>query len=350
MAPKPLDAAELLETARQVRIHGGSHRATSKEMGITRSTIKHRIESAIVRGLIDQETLEPTFEIPTLPSELIPTDELVERRKRQFKQKNAYHEARKLIPIRIKLDGPIGICHMGDPHVDDDGTDLELLESIADTINKTPGMYGASVGDMSNNWVGRLARLYAEQSTSAAEAWQLVEWFVGKVNWLYLIGGNHDCWSGAGDPIQWMTTHQQGIYEAFGARMALNFPNGREVRINARHDFKGHSQWNTAHGPSKAVQMGWRDHILTCGHTHVSGYQVLKDPSSGLISHALRIASFKTHDRYAIEKGLPDQNIFNAPVTVIDPEYGDDDKRLVTTFFDPFEASEYLKWKRRKKS
>ena len=56
--------------------------------------------------------------------------------------------------------------------------------------------------------------------------------------------------------------------------------------------------------------MGWRDHVLTAGHTHVSGYQVLKDPSTGLISHAIRIASYKEMDRYAEEKGLPDQNIF----------------------------------------
>ena len=68
--------------------------------------------------------------------------------------------------------------------------------------------------------------------------------------------------------------------------------------------------WNTAHGLSKAIQMGWRDHVLTAGHTHVSGYQVLKDPATGLVSHALRIASYKEIDRYAEQKGLPDQNIF----------------------------------------
>ena len=106
--------------------------------------------------------------------------------------------------------------------------------------------------------------------------------------------------------------------------------------------------WNTAHGVSKAVQMGHRDHILTCGHTHVSGYQVLKDPATGLISHGLRIASYKIHDRYAVEKGLPDQNIFMCPVTIIDPQYDDNDPRLVTTIFDPIEAADYLTWKRSK--
>ena len=54
-------------------------------------------------------------------------------------------------------------------------------------------------------------------------------------------------------------------------------------------------------------------------------------------------------DRYAEEKGLPDQNIFKCPVTIIDPQFADDDPRLVTTFFEPHEASEYLTWKRNKK-
>ena len=87
--------------------------------------------------------------------------------------------------------------------------------------------------------------------------------------------------------------------------------------------------------------------MLTCGHMHVSGYQVLKDPSSGLISHALRIGSYKIHDRYAMEKGLPDQNIFVCPVTIIDPQYADDDPRLITTILDPFEAADYLTYKRK---
>ena len=55
-------------------------------------------------------------------------------------------------------------------------------------------------------------------------------------------------------------------------------------------------------------------------------------------------------DRYAEEKGLPDQNIFKCPVTIIDPQYDDDDPRLVTTIFEHYEGRDYLLWKRSKKS
>ena len=272
----------------------------------------------------------------------VPIDTLIDWRKQKFKKTIDAKTNKSLIAINIKMRGPIGIAHFGDPHVDDDGTDLATILHYTDVINQTEGMFAGNLGDIQNNWIGRLARLYAMQSTTAKESWRLTEYFVGKVQWLYLVAGNHDVWSGEGDPLEFMMRDHKGIFERHGARMNLNFPNGKKVRINARHTFKGNSMWNTAHGVSKAIQMGWRDHILTSGHTHVSGYQVLKDPSSGLISHGLQVASFKIIDDYADRLGMDDKNIFNCPLTIIDPQYGDDDNRLITTIFNPEVAAGYL--------
>jgi hypothetical protein len=274
---------------------------------------------------------------------------LIENRIKKYALKRNARNAESLINVNINVDGPVGIAHFGDPHIDDDGTNIAELLMHADLIQKTEGMFGGNIGDNQNNWIGRLARLYGEQSTSAKESWRLTEHFISKVDWLYLVGGNHDAWSGPGDPLEWMCSQSNGVFSNNGVRMNLIFPNKKKVRINARHNFTGHSMWNTAHGLIKAIQMGWRDHILTAGHTHVSGYQVLKDPSSGLISHALRIASYKEMDKYADDKGLPDQNIFKCPVTIIDPQYADNDPRLITTIFEPNEGAEYLTWKRSKK-
>ena len=297
------------------------------------------------RAKVNSEYLD--FEVEDLPTGNLPIGELINDRINKYRIKNDYVAKTDLIKVKINVDGPIGIAHFGDPHVDDDGTDLEMLLNHSKIVNDTDGMFAGNVGDIQNNWVGRISHLYSQQSTSAADSWRLAEHFVSSVPWLYLVGGNHDVWSGAGDPLEWIMSHQGGVFKNWGVRLNLVFPNKKEVRINCRHDFKGHSMWNTVHGASKAIQMGWRDHVLTCGHTHVSGYQVLKDPSSGLISHALRIGSYKIHDRYAIEKGLPDQNIFVCPVTIIDPQYADDDPRLITTIFDPFEAADYLTYKRK---
>lgn len=321
-----------------------NNRYASEVMGVHPRTIRKW------KARVRNEKLTDDFTVEDYPTGNEPIDELIENRIKKYALKSKAKNHERLINVSINVDGPIGIAHFGDPHIDDDGTNIAELLAHADLVQNTEGMFGGNIGDNQNNWVGRLARLYGEQSTSAKESWRLTEYFISKVQWLYLVGGNHDAWSGAGDPLEWIVSQQNGIFHNNGVRINLIFPNKKEVRINARHTFAGHSMWNTAHGISKAVQMGWRDHVLTAGHTHVSGYQVLKDPATGLISHAIRIASYKEMDRYAEEKGLPDQNIFKCPVTIIDPRYDDDDSRLVTTIFDPNEGKDYLTWKRSKKS
>jgi hypothetical protein len=339
---RPVDV--LQDTLALVAQHGGVKPA-ARASGIPYGTLLHRHDAAIQWR---EKNHDPVVHAP--PDEDIDVGELLDRRTKLFRRKAKVKDAQKLIRVDIKCAGPVGIAHLGDPHVDDDGTNLPLLREHVALLASTEGLYAGNVGDQSNNWIGRLARLYAEQGTSAREAWALVEWLVTSVPWVFIIGGNHDVWSGAGDPIKWMAAQAARQYAWHGVRLDVKFPNGRSIRVNARHDFRGHSMWNTAHGPAKAVQMGWRDHVLTCGHTHVSGYQVLKDPATGLISHALRVGSYKTYDRYADEKGLPDQNIFVCPVTIIRPQFADDDVRLITTIFSPEEAAAYLGWLRSRKS
>lgn len=289
---------------------------------------------------------ETEIEIPSLPEDDIPVEELIAHRKRQFARKKEYEEARKLIPIKVKIDGPIGILHFGDPHIDDDGTDITALEKHMELTRDVDGLFAGNIGDTTNNWVGRLGRLYAEQSTSASQAWKLAEWFITGVDWIYIVAGNHDAWSGAGDPLKWITKYNSQPYASSEVRLELKFPQGDPVRVNIRHDFSGSSIWNPAHGPSKALQMGARDHIAVCGHKHKSGYAVLKDPNSGMVMHGLQIGSYKVFDRYALQKGFRDQSLGPACVTVIDPLMPDSHPDKIKVFWCPEAGAEYLKWKR----
>jgi len=314
----------------------GTVRGAARALGICQKTAKHHLAKQ-----------DPGFEVPELPSPDMSPEELWESRKSHYERVDAAYTARKLIPVKIKLKGPIGILHFGDPHTDGD-TDLAELEAHARIVRNTDGMFAGNIGDQQNNWVGRLQRLYGEQSTSARESWILTEHFLGMVkDWLYLVGGNHDAWSGAGDPLEWILRGNAGPFEYHGCRMNLTFPNGREVRVNARHDFRGHSQWNVVHGVAKAAQMGWKDHILVCGHKHTTGYTIVKDPASELISHCIRVGTYKKHDEHARAEGFPDHNISSCCVTVIDPD-ATLERNLVTVFFDPEHGADYLTWRRKR--
>lgn len=327
--------------------HGGHRTKTAETLGIPRSTLLGALKRARKAGILNDGGPGSPGGEPDLTVHLPApvhgnVEDLIEHRIKAFERKRMHEDSRRLIRVDVREALPIGILHMGDPHVDDDGTDLALLRRDSDLTRTVEGLYAANVGDTTNNWVGRLARLYGEQETSASQAWQLAEWLVKRTRWIYLVGGNHDGWSGSGDPLSWICRQAGALYQDSEVRVELRFPNGAAFRINCRHDFAGNSQWNPTHGPMKALQMGLRDHIAICGHKHVSGYGVLKDPHSKAVCHAIQVGSYKTFDRYARERGFRDQMLGPAVVTVINPLLPDTHPDAIKLFWDAAEGADYL--------
>lgn len=294
------------------------------------------------------ESGEPVYDAATVerpPPGGLPLEDLIEHRIKRFAAKSAHEAARALIPITLPDALPVGILHFGDPHLDDDGVDLGLVRAHVQLVQRTPGLYAANCGDTTNNWIGRLAALYGSQATTEAEAWQLAEWFIRGVGrrWLYILGGNHDLWSGAGDPLQWITRSAGALYQATEARIDLRFPGRAQgVRINARHDFPGRSIYNDAHGPMRWLIFNQRDHLAVGGHIHTSAHATLKASDSGITMHALRVASYKRHDEYARTGGFPDKHLSPCALTVIDPRKPDQHPDLLKVFWDPREGADYL--------
>jgi hypothetical protein len=337
----------------------GIRSVVANKLGLNERSLQMRIKkmkakgytipaSTYQQGAVKQDVDKPGFSFTPLPDDDIPIEELIEQRKRKFLHKREHEEASKLIPIKVKLGGAIGLLHFGDPHVDDDGCDIGAIERHTALVNKTEGLFACNVGDTTNNWCGRLARLYADQSTSAAQAWKIAEWFVGRCDWLYMIAGNHDLWSGSGDPLKWIAKQQNSLYKSSEARIALRFPNGMEVRVNARHDHSGSSIWNPAHGPMKAAIMGTRDHIYVAGHKHESAYSVLKDAITGITMHAVKVASYKVYDRYAKDRGFRDNALSPCVLTTINPDLPPDHPDLVKVWWEPEEGADYLSFLRRR--
>lgn len=317
----------------------------ARELGTNARYIYHVIDRDKLKPSPEPDPLPP-FEVEAPPPKDIPLETLLAQKVEAIRTYKKYADYAKLIPVKINLDGPIGIAHMGDPHIDSNGCDIETLMKHVDIINKTEGMFGANVGDNNDNWVGRLGHLWGKSDISERNSWRLVEWLIGSVDWLYLISGNHGCWSGDKDPIQWMIG-EVGNYGPSSVRLSLNFPNGKEITVNARHDFPGSSIWNNAHGSMAAAQKGFRDHILVNGHKHKSGYGPVKDPSTGRISHCIQVATYKVIDSFADEKGFLDANISPCTATIINP-YAETEVGLISVHLDLETAAEYLTYLRKK--
>lgn len=297
----------------------------------------------------------PTLEVTAPPSTDLTAEEIIALRERRFELQRRNEEARRLITVHVRDRDllPIGLLHHGDPHIDSPGSDLGLLLKHAKLVRETEGLWATSVGDLRDNWIGRLARLWEDEGLTGRESWKLAEhWIkkeIGRGNWLYMVGGNHDLWTGNGDPLEWIAAQAKSLYQSSEVRVALKFKGAADVRVNCRHDFAGFSQWNSAHGPLKAIVMGVRDHIAICGHQHVSGYNITKDPETGILCHAIRVATYKRYDRYQLEHGFRDQNISPCALTTIDPRLPPTHPDLVKLWHDPEEGAAFLTWSRKRR-
>lgn len=356
MARHSLTKKQKEQALRAIAAHGNNITEAAKSLGMARNTLAHRLRAVgwkRTEAMID--AADPTSEnttadghitIPVLPEENLSPDELVERMTDSFNRKKENHEARRWIPLKVNSNAPMGLAWLGDPHVDDDGCDWPTLRRHVKCIQETEGLHGCSIGDVSNNWVGRLAALYANQSATAKEAWKLVEWLIKEIDPLILIAGNHDMWSGAGDPVNWMKKPHT-VYEDWSARIQLNFPNGTNTRLIAAHDMAGHSMWNQLHGPMKQAKFLQNADFYIAGHKHTWALSQIELPEADRTPWLARARGYKFFDDYAVKLSLEEQHYGHSIAMIIDPNE-DSPVRRVTCFADLEEGADYLTYKRKK--
>lgn len=349
MPTPPCPEHLLIEALRAYERNHGNVSAAARELGLPRGTLQHRLRLAQSMPRRAEKRTDD-FSVPELPDGQYSYLELKKQRLAIFERRQAADRARRWVPITIRSDAPMALVLMGDPHVDDDGCNWPLLERDTQIIRRTPGMLAGNLGDTQNNWVGRLVRMYMDQSTTKSQAWTLVEGWINELKGklLFLVRGNHDLWSGASDPLNWIMRSVPALDQAWQAKMELQYPNGTRVRIWVSHDFPGHSQYNELHALRRAHL--WHHggaHIIGAGHRHVWGLQQFEDTERGHIVSLVRARGYKTIDRHAEELGHDPQQ-YGASMTVVITPSSPPDRRF-TWFLDVEEAADYLNYKRRKR-
>lgn len=336
-------------------IEHGTARAAAEACGVTKNCVSRVITE--VRGYKAQGKTKQNVgivasqvEFEDLPTKSMKYEELKNKAKERSKRKIKYDNAKKWRNIKFQSDEPIALAFIGDPHVDDDGCDWTLLDRDTQIIKESAGMYACNLGDTTNNWVGRLMALYAKQEATADQAWILAEGWLKELqeSWLMLVQGNHDAWSGAGDPIKFiMRGHPaMDVYE-WNVRVAFQFPELDPIRIWAAHDFKGKSQYHDIHGMIKARL--WHSDpadIYACGHLH-NWAMHSHEPTGGKLCHYLRARGYKFADSYADNLQFAGQNYGCTITAVMVPtEKG---PRRITLYADVEEAAEVLEIKRQRR-
>ena len=312
----------------------------ARNIGISRSQADRCLEILRRDGRMGRSD---TFTPPVLPPAHEPVDEMIERRIAAFTRKTEAAKAREWMQFRVDEVAPFALVFVGDPHADDDGADIGTLKRHLDLIENTTGMWAVGMGDWTNNWIGRLGRLYAEQSTTAADAWRFAEWMLSKPIWMLLLRGNHDMWSGAGDPLRWIAREGLAPLADWQAQFTVACGDA-EWRVHAAHDFPGNSMWNRLHAPLRRAKMtGHGADLFIAAHRHTFGLAEEQDEHSGRTSWLARCKGYKTLDNYASVLGYgQSQDRGQSIAAVCDPGTG-----RMQCFSDLDQAAAYLTWLRR---
>lgn len=343
--PTPKMSQEKMAEARAaLEKHGGNVTKAANYLGIPRGTLQVRLRAANMNRRPDDE-----LDIPTPPDPNEPIDQLIARKAARFERDEASRAWHKLVRIGIRSGGPVVIAAVGDPHVDDDRCDIGRLIADMELIGQTPGMYALHLGDITNNWVGRLGRLYAHQSTTASDGIRLAQHMFELAPPLAVVGGNHDLWN---EGMSWLNfcVRQAGVeaklIAAHGVRLELAFPGGVNVRVHARHDFPGHSQFNPVHGLVKEHLWGLRDHINIAGHKHIDAAAVAPSPE-GFCHWAFRVSGYKAHDDFAAGLNLKEMKMAPTVALLIKPN-ARHPAELVKPYWDLEEAADHLAFLQRR--
>lgn len=317
--------------------------AAAAMLNLSRAGLQARLTEAKKRGIVAVPVADP------LPDKRVPIEEVIAQRERAFERRHAHNKAKIWRRFNVPTNGPYALMFFGDPHLDDDGCNLPLFKAHAKLAAETPNLYAVNIGDSTNNWAGRLARLWANQDASAETAREIVKhYMVGSgIPWFLWLHGNHDMWDGpVGRDFFEGNCPSFVTMEDWQAKVTLVSPNGHELRLWAAHNFKGNSIWNNMHGLERAAQMQDWAHLYVAGHHHDCGYRQGENPHRRFVYNLLRVRGYKFDDEYAALHGFGEHQHGAAGVAVIDPD--GNKLNAVTCFLDPYEGADFLSWKRQR--
>lgn len=280
----------------------------------------------------------PAFSIERPPVVMRSIERLIKDRAEEFGRKAAHHQAKHDgINITIHEPGPYMLVFFGDPHVDDAGCDIDHLAFCLEEVRGKEHVYAANIGDLTNNWVGKLARLYAHQTTTEEEAEELMEWLIGSITWLFIILGNHDKWG----PVAGRICREYDVLAvSHGAKFIIHQEGAPKRIVDARHTHAGHSMYNASHGQLKQNFKGSNADIIIGGHLHVNAETVAKNGVTQKTAYCARISAFKKYDEYADANNFEDQAISPIVAFVINPDK--EGIKGIQRFYEIDEAYHYM--------
>jgi hypothetical protein len=284
----------------------GSNRSVARELNVSESTVRRARKLLAYR---EPATRDATDKLADLGYEIggqeltaqDAWDSHVDAFERSLTQATREHWS-----IIQRPQGPYVVAHFTDPHVDDNGTPLKLIESdikASHEMNATM-CHG---GDLLNNWplAGKLAKQWAKQECTLPAAILRAQHYINLMQPDVWVDGNHEEMNGG--PYlerlfgEWLdAVNPKVIRDYWTARFIVKPKDGREVRFTLSHKFqKGRSWFHPHHGVIREAMEGEESDVYMEGHLHISGiiYHTMPERQRNVIGVAS--AGYKMLDSYA---------------------------------------------------
>lgn len=303
--------------------HEGASESLASDLGRTRSCLPKKAKQL---GLSYKG-----FEVAQPPSANREVGELLQALEAEYDRKAAHHEGKGDITITRNDSGPFAVAFFGDPHIGDPGTSIRRLRADMDLFKGRSDVLCINIGDITNNWIGSLERLYGVQAITKDEEKRVGRWLIGYIPWALVLLGNHDMWQ----PIAQDWCNDAGVvYASHGAKVRIMTPGNDPVRVDCRHDHPGRSQFDPAFAQRKSIYRGNRAEIVVAGHIHTSGSGVVANGVAESIGHSIRVGSYKEYDEYADAKGFAPDHVGPCVLCVVDPSLPEYSPGRIVPFWD----------------
>jgi len=337
---------ELCQDAANAVVTEGNRSAAARKLNIPLSTFINRIKRADEYGLIGvKEEPQDDFSLPTFGDDDISAREILDHLEKRFEKKFANQKAQHWFEIKVKSDLPVGLAVIGDPHLGPN-CNIKLLRKDVDILSNTPGMMAVNIGDTADNWSsGRLIQLYSEEDISRPTEQKLARWFLrdAGIPFVVWLHGNHEMMHSEFATYLRSVNVKQVPMVDWRAKFKLVFPSS-EIKIDAAHDHKGHSQYNPVHGQKKAALWGEDADIYVAGHKHLWALSN-EEMDDGRVVHFARARGYKWIDKYAVRHQFYQQEYGATILFVIDP-LAETPVSRIHSFVDLEEGAKFLAWKR----
>ena len=345
MAAKPLDDEVLLATLAALEKHG-TIAASSRAMGIPRSTFEHRIRLAQERELENRTNDEPI--LPTFPPSDLPTEQLIQSLSARFEKRIEHQNAKRYFDIVLPDDRPRLLATVGDPHLGV-STNWKLLQHHVELMTHNEGVMCVGIGDAANNWGGRLTALYAEEDISRETERRLAKWFLEALPWAVWLHGNHEAMNSEFSTYLEAINAQKVPMIDWRATVRFVFPSAT-IKADFAHNHKGSSIYSKTMGQKRSVLWeanpgpdGAPVDLVVAGHHHTWAItqEELDDNRCVILA---RCRGYKFHDTFAIRHQFANMRYGSTLAFVVQPKL--EGPMRITPFADLEQGIKYLKFLR----